>query len=48
MHLYAEDDGAIHRLVKLCTSGLEYPTIFEKRVGVKQVVSQPYEGEDIG
>ena len=48
MHLYAEDDGAIHRLVKLCTSGLEYPTIFEKRVGVKQVVSRPYEGEDIG
>ena len=48
MHLYAEDDGAIHRLVKLCTSGLEYPTIFEKRVGVKQVVSQPYEGETLG
>ncbi len=47
-HLYAEDGGAIHRLVKLCASGLENPAIFEKRVGVKQVVSQPYEGEDIG
>jgi len=46
--LYAEDGGAIHRLVKLCTDGLEDPTIFEKRVGVKQVVSLPYGGEDVG
>ena len=46
--LYAEDGGAIHRLVKLCTAGLADPTIFEKRVGVKQVVSLPYVGEDIG
>jgi poly(beta-D-mannuronate) lyase len=48
MHPYTEDKGAIHRLVNLCTDGLEDPTIFEKRVGVKQVVSQPYQGEDIG
>jgi poly(beta-D-mannuronate) lyase len=46
--LYAEDKGAIHRLVKFCVAGLDDPTIFERRVGVKQVVSQPYEGEDIG
>jgi len=48
MHLYAEDNGAIHRLVKLCAAGLADPTILEKRVGVKQVVSHPYGGEDIG
>jgi poly(beta-D-mannuronate) lyase len=48
LHAYEEDDGAIHRLVRFCVAGLEKPAIFEKRVGVKQVFSQPYEGEDIG
>lgn len=45
---YAEDDGAIHRLVKFCLTGLQDPTILEKRTGVKQVVSRPYSGSDIG
>ena len=45
---YADDDGAIHRLVKFCLAGLEDPTILEKRTGVKQVVSLPYSGTDIG
>ena len=48
LDLYAEDKGAIHWLVKFCVAGLDDPTIFERRVGVKQVVSQSYEGEDIG
>jgi poly(beta-D-mannuronate) lyase len=46
--LYAYDDGAIHKLVNFCLAGLEDPTIVEKRTGIKQVVSQPYAGGDIG
>jgi len=46
--LYAENDGAIHRLVKFCEAGLEDPTILEKRTGVAQVVELPYSGSDIG
>lgn len=45
---YADDNGAIHRLVNFCADALEDPTILEKRTGVKQVVSQPYSGSDIG
>ncbi len=45
---YADNDGAIHRLVNFCVAGLEDPTILEKRTGVKQVVSLPYGGPDIG
>jgi poly(beta-D-mannuronate) lyase len=46
--LYAENNGAIHRLVKFCAAGLEDPTILEKRTGVAQVVELPYSGSDIG
>jgi len=45
---YADHDGAIHRLVNFCVAGLEDPMILEKRTGVKQVVSLPYSGSDIG
>lgn len=45
---YAYNDGAIHRLVKFCVAGLQDPTILEKRTGVKQVISLPYSGSDIG
>jgi poly(beta-D-mannuronate) lyase len=46
--LYAENDGAIHRLVKFCEAGLEDPTVLEKRTGVAQVVETPWGGSDIG
>jgi len=46
--LYAENDGAIHRLVKFCEAGLEDPTVLEKRTGVAQVVELPWGGSDIG
>jgi poly(beta-D-mannuronate) lyase len=46
--LYTYDDGAIHKLVKFCLAGLQDPTMLEKRTGVKQVVSLPYSGSDIG
>jgi poly(beta-D-mannuronate) lyase len=46
--LYAYDDGAIHKLVKFCLAALKDPAIIEKRTGVKQVVSLPYSGSDIG
>lgn len=48
LDLYAEQNGAIHRLVKFCLAGLEDPTMVEKRTGVKQVVTLPYAGSDIG
>jgi len=46
--LYAEEHGAIHLLVRFCVAGLNNPTLFEKRTGVKQVVTLPYSGSDIG
>jgi poly(beta-D-mannuronate) lyase len=46
--LYKEDDGALHRLVKLCVAGLEDPTLFEKRTGIAQVVPTPIAGLDVG
>lgn len=45
---YADNNGAIHRLVNFCLAGLEDPAVIEKRTGVKQVVSLPYGGSDIG
>lgn len=48
LDLYAENNGAIHRLVKFCIAGLEDPTVLEKRTGVAQVVTLPYAGSDIG
>jgi poly(beta-D-mannuronate) lyase len=46
--LYAEHQGAIHRLVDFCVAGLEDPSLLEKRTGVAQVVTLPYAGSDIG
>jgi poly(beta-D-mannuronate) lyase len=48
LDLYAEDKGALHRLVKFCLAGLEDPTMLQKRTGVAQVVTLPYAGSDIG
>lgn len=48
LDLYAEDHSAIHRLVKFCTAALEDPTIVQKRTGIVQIVTQPYNGSDIG
>ena len=48
LDLYAEDKGAIHRLVNFCLAGLEDPTLLQKRTGVAQVVTLPYGGSDIG
>ena len=46
--LYAEQNGAMHRLAKLCTAGLGDPTLFEKKTSIKQKVEVPYAGGDIG
>jgi len=46
--LYAEEKGAIHRLVNFCIAGLEDPTLLEKSTGVAQTVTLPYTGSDIG
>lgn len=40
--------AARHRLVKFWVSGLEDPTIPQKRTGVAQVVTLGYAGSDIG
>lgn len=48
LDLYAEEKGAIHRLVNFCTAGLEDPSLLEKTTGVAQVVTLPYAGSDIG
>ena len=48
LDLYAEENGALHRLVKFCLEALEDPTLIEKRTGVKQLVTLPYAGSDIG
>ena len=45
---YSDNNGAIHRLVSFCLAGLQDPTILEKRTGVKQIVSLPNAGLDIG
>jgi poly(beta-D-mannuronate) lyase len=46
--IYAEDHGAIHRLVSFCLTGLEDPKRVEQLSGAPQVVSLPYAGSDIG
>jgi poly(beta-D-mannuronate) lyase len=48
MDLYAEEKGAIHRLVNFCVAVLEDPSLLEKTTGVAQVVTLPYFGSDIG
>lgn len=48
LDLYAENSGAIHRLVKFCIAGLKNPPLLEKRTGVPQVVPHPLAGLEIG
>jgi len=46
--LYAEDNGAIHRLVKFSVAGREDPSIIEKRTGVPQNLPPQIGGLEIG
>jgi poly(beta-D-mannuronate) lyase len=46
--LYAENHGAIHRLVKLCEAGLLNHEIFAKYTGVPQTMPPTISGNDIG
>lgn len=46
--LYAVNRGAIHRLVNFCVDILEDPTLLEKRTGVPQLASKPWNGQEIG
>src|SRR5579871_2925878 len=46
--LYSYDNGAIHRLVKVCIAGLRDPGLFAKATGVEQDTKPPYSGADIG
>ncbi len=47
--LYSYNNGAIHRLVKLCVAGLADPSLFSKATGVQQdIAGGPYAGSDIG
>jgi len=46
--LYGVNHGAIHRLVKFDIAALEDPAIIAKRTGVKQNISAPYSGLEIG
>jgi len=48
LDLYAADNGAIHRLVNFCIAILEDPTLLEKRTGVPQLASNPWNGQEIG
>jgi poly(beta-D-mannuronate) lyase len=48
LDMYAEDDGAIHRLVKFSVAGLEDPSIIEKRTGVHQDLPEQIAGLEIG
>ena len=48
LHSYADEVGAIHRLVRFCVASLKDPAVIEKRTGVAQVVSHPWAGLDIG
>jgi len=48
MDLYAENKGAIHRLVTISEAGLKDPGIFKKATGVEQDVSDSISGSDIG
>ena len=48
LDMYAQNHGAIHRLVKFDTAALEDPSIIAKAVGVQQNVSYPLSGQEIG
>ena len=46
--LYAEDRGALKKLVKVSTEGLVDPSLFEKRTGIPQERPAPPTAEAIG
>ena len=46
--LYAERDGAIHRLVKFDVAAMKDPSLIAKRTGEEQNVTLPFSGMDIG
>lgn len=46
--LYAYDNGAIHRLERVCEAGLLNPGIFAKATGVPQTMPGTISGSDIG
>jgi poly(beta-D-mannuronate) lyase len=48
LNLYAEDNGAIHRLVKFSVAGREDPSIIEKRTDVPQNLTAQIGGFEIG
>jgi poly(beta-D-mannuronate) lyase len=48
LDLYAERDGAIHRLVQFNLAAMKAPSLLEKRAEAKQEAKQPYGGLDIG
>lgn len=48
VHLYAERDTAIRRLVARSVGGLRDPTFFERRTGVRQVTTPRIEAWEIG
>jgi poly(beta-D-mannuronate) lyase len=46
--LYAEREGAIHRLVRFNLAAMKDPSLLEKRAEAKQEANPPYSGFDIG
>lgn len=46
--LYAERDGAIHRLVRFNLAAMKDPSLLEKRAEAKQEAKPPYAGLEIG
>jgi len=48
LDLYAEREGAIHRLVQFDIAAMEDPDVIAKRTGEEQKVTLPFSGLDIG
>jgi poly(beta-D-mannuronate) lyase len=46
--LYAEREGAIHRLVRFNLAAMKDPSVLEKRAEAKQEAKPPYSGLEIG
>jgi poly(beta-D-mannuronate) lyase len=48
LDLYAEREGAIHRLVWFNLAAMKNPSLLEKRAEAKQEITPPYSGLEIG
>jgi poly(beta-D-mannuronate) lyase len=46
--LYAENNGAIHKLVKLASDGITNPRFFEQKTGVRQTIPIQISATEIG